>query len=735
MAPALLWLALQAPFTGVEVRGNLLVSTAAILQHAGFGDGLPAAGFSEAFHRLWATGLFEDVRFDTEPAAVGRRLVIQVREKPLLRDARIEGERLQEAELRDRLRDSGFPLEGNHPTGENEAREIARAAERLLGPEFAVRARLERVSDFQADLVLEVARKVWPRVESIRFEGNRFLSREELSREIHLRPKGLLAKMTRRDRYDAETMERDLDRLRKLYGRRGYARASVGPAEVLKDTEGLAIEIPIFEGASYRFGRLEVDPGTLLSLEDARAFLPASGAPYDGDALESVAEKLRSHYLALGYPSVRVDREETMAPGGAAIDVTFRVVEGPFLRVGFINFHGHRRHRDRDLRQFLELTESERLDPRAVDESVGALMGSGDFIAVTPEVDLEARPERADVDIRIEEKKAFEYLLGGGVNGTEGGTGAGELLARGLLGRSETLRLQVDLGNRFQNVTAGYRDLSTLGHRLFLAADFRRSLLDYPDETSEDTTDVALRAGGPFGSASQFLAGFRFSAFTLGSDLSEDVPFLTPFLGMRFETYRASLAFAHQIADRAIFPSKGRRLVFGYELVAGDVTVHRFSLDGTQLLGLDSDRRHVLAFSGRAAALLSFGETAESGIPRFERLFLGSENDLRGFPIRGVGPRDGPNNVGGDRLFFGSVEYRLSLSSRLRAVGFIDIGNVLSTDFEESESKALRYDAGMEAQILVPLANFPLRLGYGRNLDPLPDEPRGRFFLSVSLRF
>jgi hypothetical protein len=37
--------------------------------------------------------------------------------------------------------------------------------------------------------------------------------------------------------------------------------------------------------------------------------------------------------------------------------------------------------------------------------------------------------------------------------------------------------------------------------------------------------------------------------------------------------------------------------------------------------------------------------------------------------------------------------------------------------------------------MLVPLANLPLRIGYGRNLDPIPDEPRGRFFVSFDLRF
>ncbi len=736
MAPALLWLALQSSIARLEVRGNVLVSTASILHHAGLDEAPSESELPGAFQRLWATGLFEDVRFEIEPAPEGERLVILIEEKPILRHARITGERVQEDALRDALRGAGFPLEVRRPMGDDDARKIARAAELSLGAEYEVKARLEPLSEVQVDLFLEVARREWPRVESISFAGNRALADEDLSQVMRLRPSGLLTRLMRRDRFDFEILDADLERLRRLFGSCGYARASVGPAEVQETPSGgVSIEIPIVEGDRYRFGRLEVEPGSLLSRSEARSFLPASGSQYDGAALESAVDRLRDHYLSRGYPSVRVDREEIAASDSAFIDVTLRVVEGPFLRLRFVTFHAHRRHRDHDLRPFLKLAESERFDPRQVDESIRSLMNLGDFAAVVPEVDLEAAPGRADVGLRLEEKKSFEYLVGGGLNGVEGGTGNGELVARGLLGRSETLRLQLELGSRFGNLAAGYRDISTLGRRFVLAADFRRSSLDYPDQSSEDMSDLSFRVAGPFGSATQVLAGFRLSAFTLGASLEDDVPFLTPFLGTVFHTLRTEFAFAHQTADPPIFASRGRRISAGYELVAGDVELNRFSVEGAQLFPLDRDRRHVLAFSGRAAALLSFGDTRETGVPRFERLFLGSEDDLRGFPIRGVGPRAGAESVGGDRLVFAGAEYRYSIFERARAVAFFDLGNVFATDYEGAALPPLRYDAGGEVQILVPAANLPVRIGYGRNLDPLPDEPRGRFFVSFSLRF
>ncbi|HEY7818203.1 MAG TPA: BamA/TamA family outer membrane protein, partial [Vicinamibacteria bacterium] len=88
-----------------------------------------------------------------------------------------------------------------------------------------------------------------------------------------------------------------------------------------------------------------------------------------------------------------------------------------------------------------------------------------------------------------------------------------------------------------------------------------------------------------------------------------------------------------------------------------------------------------------------------------------------------------------DRLAQASFEYIFELQSRLRFAGFFDTGNVYATDFEGVELPGLRYDAGGEARILAPIANVPVRIGYGLNLAGVEGEPRGRFFVSLRIRF
>ena len=700
----------------VRVEGNVRVTEDAIRTHASVSseDDLPAA-----FRRLWDTGLFDDVRFDLEEDV----LVIHVKEKPILTSFRFEEERVNEDELVQALE-----LRPNQPFGETERRNTERRAQELVGD--AVKVTATTTTDVTEDLVtliISVEPVELETIQQIRLIGNDAIPDSELRDAMRSKQKGWTTWITGRSKLRASELRADEERLEDLYASRGYLDARVGPI-----VAGTMITIPIFEGRRYELQALTVEPGSLLTQELIAEWLPETGGVYDGMAIDAVVARLERYYQSRGYPGVTVLRERNVtSPGRVAIDL--RVEEGSFLRVGTITFRGNRRHRDRDLRQFLDLDESDRFNQALVGRGVQSLARLETLIDVVPEVDLSARPGRADVTYRVKEVDRFEYLVGSGVNGTRGGTGNGQFIAKSVLGRGDVWRLDLDLGNRFQSFVASYRDPSTLGRRLFFSIDVARTNLTFPDETSEDTLDFALRVGGPQGKRWQFLGGFRVAHFTLGSDLEEFVPFLTPYLGERFRTNRASFTVAYNGRKQPVFPTRGTGAQMGVELVTGDIEAVRARAQLSQLVRLS--RRHLLAFSGRVEAVWPFGKTEVDGLPRFERLFLGSENDLRGFAIRGVGPRDADVVGGGDRLVYGTAEYQFVAHPRLRLVGFFDVGNVYGTDFDGLPLPDLRYDAGAEIQFLTPVWNLPFRVGYGFNLDPVLDEDKGRFFVTLAVRF
>ena len=721
MSFLLLFLALSQSIEDVRVEGNLRSSDDAVRRHAAVTteEELP-----EAFQRLWATGLFEDVRFDREDSV----LVIHVEEKPLLAAYRLEGEKLEEDELLEGLRRSGFDLHTNRAFGRDDARTVERLTQQFLGEEVDVRARVEPLPDTRVELVLAVEKVPTKLLSSLELMGNEGLTDAELRDVMHLKPRDWTTRITGRDKLSQRVLDADLDSLRKLYRSRGFRDIRVGPVALDE-----ALRIPIVEGRRYRLDAVTIEPGSLLSQDEANDWLPSPGGIYDASALDAVTARVERHYQSLGYPGVRVVREEKAVAGG--VRVMLRIDEGAFLRVGRILFRGNARHRDRDLRQQLDLEESERFNQQLVERDVSALTRLETIARVVPEIDFTARPGRVDITYHIEEVDPFEYLVGGGVNGVQGGTGNGQFIAKSLLGRGDMWRFNLDFGDRFQNFAVSYRDPSTLGHRLFYSVDFVRANLTYEDETSENTFDFAFRVGGPQSRKLQFLAGVRVVQFTLESALDDAVPFLTPFIGQRFRTYRTSATLAFESRDRQVFPTRGTGLSIGVELVTGDVEATHARAQLTQFVRLGGSRRHVLALSGRIEAVWSFGATVADGLPRFERLFLGTENDMRGFAIRGVGPRDVNIVIGGDRLVFASAEYQFAPHPRVRLAGFFDMGNVYATDFDGLEMPKLRYDAGAELQLLAPIWNIPFRIGYGFNLDPVFDESRGRFFFTLAVRF
>ena len=361
------------------------------------------------------------------------------------------------------------------------------------------------------------------------------------------------------------------------------------------------------------------------------------------------------------------------------------------------------------------------------------------FRSVQPEVKLVSALLTAEIAFHLDEIPTFEYLIGGNANPTQGATGTGQFLTRSLLGPGETFRAEVDLGNRFQNFAVGYLDPFTLGRAFSLAVDFTRFSLEFPDQTSEDSYDLRIRATGPAVRRLQHRFGLAFSQFTLDSELDEFVPFLTPFLGERFRTHRVEWAVGFDGRDAPVFATRGTsaqmRTEFVGGVLGGDVELFGAGGQVNHLQPLDGSRRHLVALSGRARAVWPFGTTEAEGLPRFERLFLGGENDMRGFPVRGVGPRTEDVVVGGEQLLYAGAEYQYAIHRRLRLVGFFDLGNVYTSDFEGEEQPLLRFDAGAEAQIRIPVWNIPFRFGYGFNLDPLPNESKGQFYLSFSVRF
>ena len=191
MTLLLFCLALSQSIEHVRVEGNLRLTGDAIRRHAAI---TTEEELAEAFQRLWATGLFEDVRFDRDDSV----LVIHVEEKPLLAAYRLEGEKLEEEELLEGLRRAGFDLHTNRAFGRDDVRTVERLTQQFLGEEVDVRARVEPLSDARVELVLTVEKVPIQRLSTLELDGNEALTDAELRDVMHLKPRDWTTRVTGR---------------------------------------------------------------------------------------------------------------------------------------------------------------------------------------------------------------------------------------------------------------------------------------------------------------------------------------------------------------------------------------------------------------------------------------------------------------------------------------------------------------------------------------------------------
>jgi outer membrane protein insertion porin family len=125
-------------------------------------------------------------------------------------------------------------------------------------------------------------------------------------------------------------------------------------------------------------------------------------------------------------------------------------------------------------------------------------------------------------------------------------------------------------------------------------------------------------------------------------------------------------------------------------------------------------------------------------VPRSERFFAGGEYDVRGFDSYSLGPKEVINGreiiVGGYSKAVANVEFIKKLNDPLRLVLFADAGQAFAHD-ADFDFADLRYTAGAELRIFLPVFQFPLRFIYAVNLDEQPNDRFKAFQFSIGNTF
>jgi outer membrane protein insertion porin family len=476
----------------INVQGNRRIPAetvkARIFTHPG--DIYDPAALERDFNSLWNTGYFEDIRFSREETPKGWRLIIQVKEKPTIREINYVGlSSVSTSDVLDRFKEAkvGLSVESQYdPTKVKKAEVTIKGLLAEHGRQFStIRTEIRQIPPAAIGITFVVKEGPKVKVGKIKFEGNKNVRTRVLRYAMkNLRPIGIphsifLENIFART-YDATKLDEDTERVRNEFQNRGYFKANVGePKTQIHDTghtgahvpllqggRGKAVDItmPIEEGDRYTLGGITFKNNKAVqNVKALRAIFPIK----DGDVFskEKVAkglENLRKAYGELGYinftsiPDTRFDDDKKL------IYLDIDVDEGKAFYVRRIEFQGNTTTRDKVIRREIALEEGNVYNSRLWELSLLRLNQLGYFDQLKPDDpnttirQLDEKDGLVDLTLKIHEKGKNSVGLNGGVSGLEGAFVGINYATNNFLGLGETLQVQANVGNLAKSVRFGF---------------------------------------------------------------------------------------------------------------------------------------------------------------------------------------------------------------------------------------------------------------------------------------
>ena len=558
-------------------------------------------------------------------------------------------------------------------------------------------------------------------LKEIRIAGNHYFTREVLREQMKIQPASV---SLTHGRFSSKLLAEDLDAIRELYQKNGFAQAEVTSSQ---ESSGEAPEkemtvfIQIREGPQTRISNFAIIGNSSFPRERLQSIIDAGrGQPYSPSLVASDRDKLLTFYFDQGFRQASFQDKATLSENQTSVDLEYSIQEGPREYVGSVYLDG------------LEHTR-----PGVVDRELllhgGLPLGQGQLLntqrrlydlGIFNEVDVaiqnpNGEESQKNVLINVQEARRYTLKLGLGAEVGRFGTSSQPIPnPQGINQFSPDVSLELDrldVGGRPHTVSLGGR-FSTLQKRVgitYTAPDFlnhdqyEATVKAFYDETFDVLTFTARRVEESVqfkdkkSKATTFLYRYTLSRVAVDTNILEISPALIPILARPVLVGRFNLSVIRDTRDNPVESHKGMFTSADFGIAAKQLG----SQTGFVKLLLQNStyypigKKLIFARSTQFGVQTPFGmgrqvtiAPAQAGLPAeeiftneipvAEHFFSGGGNSHRGFAVNQAGPRDPATGfpLGGNALALNSLELRFPIwSESIGGVLFHDMGNVFTS--------------------------------------------------------
>ena len=715
------------------------------------GETLDPRAINTDLKAVYELGFFDDVKIVLRDVSGGKKMVVQVVEKPRILAIAVKGakERSSDEILKAANSKKGAILNPKVLTEDlNAIREIYRKDGYYNAK---VSHEIETAGQGQARLnfVIDEGKKLY--VQKITVEGAKQVSEDDLKDELAIKERGIFSWFTSGGILKEDLLERDTAMLAAYYNNRGFIDAKVGSPDVQIKEDGIFITFKVEEGSRFKVDGVRIE-GDLIAdadklLKETKIGEAAGKKGYlDRSVVRDDLKSLTDYYNNFGYAYAEANVRFNDHPEEKTVDVIYVMRKLQKVHIRRVLVEGNTKTRDNVILREMRLADGDLFSGKQLKRSNERLDKIGYFSSVDIEPVPTGNPEEMDLKIKVKDKDTGKIGGGVGYSSYDGVYFAGNLDEANLFGKGWGAGLAGQWSGKktsytFTAFNPRWDDsLLGVGAQLYNRDE---SYADYKRNTVGGKVNFAY----PIGEYSSLLWDYRLDRYNIYDVASNAAQAITDAAG----THLASVASVTVMRDTtngggATMPTEGTKnslsLYNGGAVLGGDDHFLKVIYDFNSYHGIIGDL--VLHTHGQVGWL---GRNwNDQAVPLGERFQLGGMNSVRGYTQYKISPLDSATGqaIGGDKEVIGNLELLHPLSKKMGIIGslFFDVGNSWKegemffsnpTRRLESPPLGLYKSVGVGIRWFSPMG--PLRLEFGHGLDELYDSSRNKVEFNMGQTF
>ncbi len=694
----------QETISNININGLQRVERETALSYAGINTNKPVSSdeLNAALKRLYDTGLFSDISFDTK----GNTLVINVTENPIIGIRAFDGnnkidDKILESEVQSAPR-SVF----SKAKVQQDVQRILDVYKRAGRYGVSVEPKIIKKSENRVDLIFEIEEGPEAKIDTINFIGNKHYTGKDLQGEIMSKESRWYRLFSSAENFDREKMNYDQELLRRFYNRHGYADFAVvsAIAELSRDKTSFILSFTIDEGKRYKINDIQIK--SMVPDIDANLWYKyvtfKTGSWYNSDEIEKTVNALTEELSRKGFvfvevvPNIYKDRES------GKLSVSFDIKENAKVFVNRINISGNTRTLDEVIRREFRISEGNVFNVAKIRESRRNVERLNYFSKV--DIDSERVDyDKADINVEVEEKSTGYFNVGVGYSTVNGALVRAGITENNFLGKGQQVSLNAGVSQRTTDYSFSFTEPYFLDRRLSAGTDIFYQTEDYQDESNYDmdTMGGRLRFGWNYtDDLSQYVR------YTLKQDKIKNVSSASKYIqeeeGDSIDSVIGQ-TLVYDKRDNVMKPREGYYLSFGNDVsgLGGDDKYLKFDAKAYTFYTLSD--YYTFKFFINGGYVTGYGN---EDVRLAQRYFLGG-NSMRGFETGGISARDKVTKdaLGGNWMVYGGAELAFPMGLDelgIRGRTFVDIGttgkpdNINTSDVDYSSSPRVAIGFGFE---------------------------------------